>query len=197
MTRLITNNNNDILMYPVKSDSIANIDNVLNEWIRFSSYINPEDLLFLEDLENKSIEQLTKRELEKYLKIKEQITISELFIKYKNKDCSKEEHDQVVKYMDKSLKCFMQEKLTEEEIEKSHQILSEFNKMPNSELIEYINRQMINYNNLNLFEAYILYKVREIQYNKVINELNKKSRKEQIKREKNLRKSLKKDYDIF
>lgn len=196
MSKLVINNNDNMLMYPVKSESSANISTVLDEWIRFSSYINPEEVLLLNELNNKTIEQLSTEEIEIYLKIKEQIEISELFIKYKNRNCSKEEHDRVVKYMDISLRYFMQEKLTKEEIEQSYEMLSEFRKKTKSELIEYIDRQMVNYDNLTILEAYILYEVKEIKYNKDNIELNDIIRNEQIERKNNLRKSLLKDYGI-
>ena len=35
------------MLYPVCSNSYANIDHTLDEWIRFLSYIKPEDKEFL------------------------------------------------------------------------------------------------------------------------------------------------------
>lgn len=196
MTKLIINNNEDILLYPVKSDSFANISNVLDEWIRFLSYLKPEELLYLNELNSKILNELTTQEIEQYLKIKKQRAMSELFVKYRNKDCTKKEHDQVIKFMDNSLKSFMRERLTEEEIKKSYILLGEFEQMSKSELNEYIDKQKNNYYNLNVFEAYILYEVREISYNRDNSELNDRIRSNQIERENKLRKSLIRDYGL-
>ena len=196
MTKLMINNNDNILSYPIKSDSYANIGNVLDEWIRFSSYLKPEELLYLNELNSKSLNELTVQEIEQYLKIKKQIAMSKLFVKYKNRNCTKEEHDQVIAFMDTSLKSFMKERLTEAEIKKSYILLVEFEKMSKSELNEYIDKQMNHYDNLNIFEAYILYKVREIKYNRDNNEYYDKIRSSQIERENNLRKSLIRDFGL-
>lgn len=196
MTKLIINNNEDILLYPVKSDSFANISNVLDEWIRFLSYLKPEELLYLNELNSKILNELTTQEIEQYLKIKKQRAMSELFVKYRNRDCTKEEHDQVIKFMDNSLKSFMRERLTEEEIKKSYILLGEFEQMSKSELNEYIDKQKNNYYNLNVFEAYILYEVRKISYNRDNSELNDRIRSNQIERENKLRKSIIRNYGL-
>jgi len=197
MEKVIENNvNNDVLLYVVKSYSPANIDNVLDEWIRFLSYIKSEELLFINELERKKIELLTTAELEQYSKIKNKKEMAKLFIKYKNKDCSREEYDIVLKYMDNQLEKFMQDSLTEEEIKHSNKILFEFSKMSQFELKDYIDNQMINYDSLTILEAYILYKVKEIKYNKENNEVIDKIKSDQIERQISLKKSLIRDYAI-
>lgn len=55
---------------------------------------------------------------------------------------------------------------------------------------------MSNYNNLTLVDAYILYEVKEIRYNKKTDELNNKIRNDQIERQINLKKNLVKDYGL-
>ena len=55
---------------------------------------------------------------------------------------------------------------------------------------------MSNYNNLTLVDAYILYEVREIRYNKKTDEINNKIINKQKVQEKILRKSLVKDYGL-
>lgn len=54
------------LLYPVSSLSHANIDHTLDEWIRFLSYVSPDDESFLNKLNGKSLEQLTTDEIKKY-----------------------------------------------------------------------------------------------------------------------------------
>ena len=182
------------LLYPVSSISHANIDHTLDEWIRFLSYVSPDDESFLNKLNGKSLEQLTTDEIKKYLKIKEQKTMADLFIKYKNKECTRKEHDSVYKYMKNSLEDFMKSKLTENELNESCKTLAVFRKKEILELEDYIKDKMSNYNSLTLVDAYILYEVREIRYNKKTDEINNKIRNDQIERQINLKKNLVKSY---
>lgn len=182
------------LLYPVSSLSHANIDHTLDEWIRFLSYVSPDDESFLNKLNGKSLEQLTTDEIKKYLKIKEQKTMADLFIKYKNKECTRKEHDIVYKYMKNSLEDFMKSKLTENELNESCKTLAVFRKKEILELEDYIKDKMSNYNSLTLVDAYILYEAREIRYNKKTDEINNKIRNDQIERQINLKKNLVKSY---
>ena len=182
------------LLYPVSSLSHANIDHTLVELIRFLSYVSPDDESFLNKLNDKSLEQLTTDEIKKYLKIKEQKTMADLFIKYKNKACTRKEHDSVYKYMKNSLEDFMKSKLTENELNESCKTLAVFRKKEILELEDYIKDKMSNYNSLTLVDAYILYEVREIRYNKKTDEINNKIRNDQIERQINLKKNLVKSY---
>ena len=182
------------LLYPVSSLSHANIDHTLDEWIRFLSYVSPDDESFLNKLNVKSLEQLTTDEIKKYLKIKEQKTMADLFIKYKNKECTRKEHDSVYKYMKNSLEDFMKSKLTESELNELCKTLAVFREKEILELEDYIKDKMSNYNSLTLVDAYILYEVREIRYNKKTDEINNKIRNDQIERQINLKKNLVKSY---
>lgn len=199
MPKIIINDNEDKLSYLVKSRSNANLDTLLDDWIKFLSYVKPDELSFLNEIEKKSPTCLTDLELEKYLKIKNQQLICKLFIKYKNKNCTKEEHNQVFNYMDNNIEKYMCERLTKEEIEYADEKLIDFRNLSQSDLQQYIDKQMINYNNLTLFDIYILYKVREIKYNKSSLEFFEKNRDEQLERHISLKKSLIKDYglDVF
>ena len=182
------------LLYPVSSLSHANIDHTLDEWIRFLSYVSPDDESFLNKLNVKSLEQLTTDEIKKYLKIKEQKTMADLFIKYKNKECTRKEHDSVYKYMKNSLEDFMKSKLTESELNELCKTLAVFREKEILELEDYIKDKMSNYNSLTLVDAYILYEVREIRYNKKTDEINNNIRNDQIERHLNLKKNLVKSY---
>lgn len=190
MSKLIINNNEDMLLYPVKSDSFANLSNVLDCWIKFLSYFKIEELLYLSEMNNRNLSELTMEEVERYLKIKNQKIMLNLFVKYKNRNCTREEHDQVIKFMNNSLKVFMKERLTEEELKKSYVLLAEFRQMSKSELDEYINKQESRYDNLSVLEAYVLYEVKEIRYIKNSSEMDDSIRDEQVIKENSLRKSL-------
>lgn len=184
------------MLYPVCSNSYANIDHTLDEWIRFLSYIKPEDKEFLNELNCRSLDELTTDEIKRYLKIKEQKTMAELFTKYRNKDCTKKEHDSVYSYMKNSLRNFMESRLTEDELNESREVLEKFRAKEIPELKSYIKSKMNNYADLTLVEAYVLYEVKEIEYYKKGNETNSKIRNSQKERESTLRKSLIKDYGL-
>ena len=72
--------------------------------------------------------------------------------------------------------------------------LAVFRKKEILELEDYIKDKMSNYNSLTLVDAYILYEVREIRYNKKTDEINNKIRNDQIERQINLKKNLVKSY---
>ena len=182
------------LLYPVSSDSYANIDNTLDEWIRFLSYVKPDEKNFLKELNSRSLGQLTTDEIKKYLKIKEQKRMADLFIKYKNKNCTREEHDSVSGYMKNSLKDFMRNRLTESELDESYEILDVLRKKEIPELECYVKSKTDNYSDLTLFEAYILYEVREIDYCKKGDDVNNTIRNRQIEEQISLKKSLVRDY---
>lgn len=196
MAKLKLNYKENSMSYIVPVSYGSNIEDTLNEWIRFSSYLKPKELAFFKEVSKKQINQLTPNEIKKYNKIQNQKKLSKLFIKYKNQTCNQEEYDQVSKFMENSLESFMEKRLTKGEIKKSYTILSEFKKLSIETLNEYIDEQMRKYKELSLFEAYILYKVKIIRYNKVNNETNDKIFNDKMEKGNNLRKKLIKDYGL-
>ncbi len=186
MSNFIINNETNLL-YPVKCDSYANLENAIDIWIKFTSYLKPEEILFLE--KNKFFSQ---NELEKYLKIKQQLEISKLLLKYKNKNCNQKEYNYVLNFMKTSLKTFIQERMTQEEKEMSIKFIFELEK--NNKLKEYVELYEKNYEKLSIYESYVLFNVKERLYYLEQEKLNEKIRNEQIKNDINLRKSLVKDF---
>ena len=186
MSNFIINNETNLL-YPVKCDSYANLENAIDIWIKFTSYLKPEEILFLE--KNKFFSQ---NELEKYLKIKQQLEISKLLLKYKNKNCNQKEYNYVLNFMKTSLKTFIQERMTQEEKEMSIKFIFELEK--NNKLKEYVELYEKNYEKLSIYESFVLFNVKERLYYLEQEKLNEKIRNEQIKNDINLRKSLVKDF---
>lgn len=192
MAKLIIDNNCTSLLYPVVSDSYANLGNALDIWIKFTSYLKPSELLLLEKLKNNNLDSISQNEMDEYLKIKKQVKISELLPKYKKKECTKEEHNQVLDFMHTSLKSFIQSRLTEEEIELASKYINKLEK--NEQLKEYIETQQKIYENLNIYEAYVLFKAKERLYYLEQKQLNKKIKSNQIERSTSLKKNLIRDY---
>lgn len=197
MDKLKLNFQDTYLLYTTKTESYANADNTLDEWIRFLSYIKPENLEYLEKFNNKQIKNLTTCEIKKYLKIREQTELATLFIKYKNQDCKKDEYDKVVECMNKSLKSFMKESLSEAELKIADNIISELRNMTVSELDLFITKQIVDYDNLTILDAYILYIAREIRYDKKNDEVNNKIENDQLVRGNNLRRNLVRDFGLM
>ena len=164
---------NDNLSYLTISDSYAN-DNTLDIWIKFTEHLKQDELLLI----NKDISSLSQLELDKYNSIKKQLNMSLLFRKYKNKECTKEEHDFVLSYMHNSLKSFVKNRMTNEEQSSAYSFISTLSK---DEIIEYINQKEEKYDELSAYEAYVLFIAKEQLYNKEQTEYNKKREQEELK----------------
>ena len=184
----------DELHYPIKCDSYANINNALDIWMKFASYLTEEELLFMDGLKNKELNALSQTELDKYHRIKQQLDFSKLLLKYKNKLCTKEEHDFVSQFMNTSLKEFVKSKVIKEQQESAKKIISNFKK---EELKQYIELKQEQYDSLNIYESYILFIAKEKMYNEIQKETTEKIRKDQIERAITLRKSLIRDYGLY
>lgn len=128
------------LLYPVGCEEYANLDNLIDIWIKFTSYLKPDEPALLEKLGNKSLDSIQISKINEYSRIKNQLMISELFLKYKNKNCSKEEYDIVTRFMDSmSLQTLIKTKLTEDEIELASKAISKLKTI--EQLEEYIESQ--------------------------------------------------------
>ncbi len=173
------------MLYPVICDSFANLDNALEIWIKFTSHLKPEEKDYLEVMKSKSLSSTSIAELEKYLQIKNQLWMVQLFARYKNKDCTKEEKQAIISFMKSSLKAFIKERLTEEEKEEASVYLS---KIQTIEELKLYKEKQKDYCNLSVVEAYVLFEVKEkladlehIQLQDKIEEENKIARRNLIK----------------
>lgn len=189
---LIIKNYEEELYYPVKCDSEANINNALNIWMKFSNYLTTEELLFMDGLKNKELNAFSQTELDKYHRIKKQLDFSKLLLKYKNKSCTREEHNFVSQFMNTSLKEFVKSKVTKEQQESAERIIS--NLFEKKELEQYIELQQEQYDALSIYESYVLFIAKEKKYNEIQKETTEKIRNEQLERAIRLRKNLIRDY---
>lgn len=181
------------LLYPVKCDECVNLHNTIDIWIKFTNYLKPDETALLEKLENKSLDSIQISEINEYSRIKNQLMISELFLKYKNKNCSKEEYDIVTRFMDSmSLQTLIETKLTEDEIELASKAISKLKTI--EQLEEYIESQPKKFEELSAYESYVLLKAKEKIYNLKQRKVKEQIRIEQAKRTDNLVKGLIRDY---
>ena len=119
--------NTTTLSYPVSCDSYANLSNVLEIWIKFTSYLSKEEFEYINELNQLPIYLIQTDKIQKYLKIREKMELSKLLIKYKNRKCTQEEHDKVVYYMkNTSLKNLVNSRVSEEEKKKVSLFLNDF-----------------------------------------------------------------------
>lgn len=192
MSKLIIDNSRKELPYAVSYDSYANGDNAIDIWIKFAKYLKPEELMLLEEIKEKDLDSISQNELSKYQKIKKQIAISKLLPKYKNKECTEEEHNQVVEFMNSSLSKFVKSKLTEDEMKLASEYISKLEEK--NQLKDYIETQQKIYESLNVYDAYILFEAKEKLYRIEQKKLTKKIEHNQKENYINLINGLVEDY---
>ena len=115
------------LQYVVKRSSFGVRIDVLDEWIKWLSYVNDDDEKYLSE-NNKSLKEMSLEELKKYQDIQSQLLMCELFKKYSKKQCNKEEHDIVYNYMNNSIIDLMNTKINDQEREEIEKILKHLKK---------------------------------------------------------------------
>lgn len=184
------------LLYPVRGIEYLNVDSDIDIWIKFTSYLKPDETALLEKLENKNHDSIQRSEINEYSRIKNQLMISELFLKYKNKNCSKEEYDIVTRFMDSiSLQTLIETKLTEEEIELASKSISKLETI--EQLEEYIESQPKKFEELNAYESYTFLLAKEKLHNLNQDKVREQIKIEQARRSDNLIKALINDYGCY
>jgi len=175
------NYNLNNLTYDFTCDSYPNRKNALNIWIKFVNCFTDEELSILKECQNKSINEFTPELLSEYLKIKKQVYVSKLFLKYKNKNCNEEEYAAVQDFMNKNkLSAFIESKV---DLNQKEQSINFITKLIQDNTIEkYIEIREKNYSELDIYESYVLFKAKETLYN-----INQKIRLERNQYESKLR----------
>ena len=183
--------------YGTITDSYAN-KNTLDIYIKFMSCLEDDELKFLESLKDKDIFSLSQIDLDKYYRIRTQLNMTELFKKYKNRECTKEEHDRVIEYMKNNpLIDFVRNKIDINYKCKAQKFIENLFNESRETIKKYIELQESKYDELSIYDSYILFELKEHLYNLEQNELNDRIRKESVEREKKLRKSLIRDYGLM
>lgn len=187
------------LLYPVRCEEYANLGNEIDIWIKFTSYLKPDEAALLEKLKNKNLDSIQRKEMNEYSRIKNQLIISKLLLKYKNKNCNKKEYNLVTKFMDSiSLQSLIKTKLTKEESELASKSISKLETIEQlEEYIKSVESQHKNFEDLNTYESYVLLKAKEKLYDLNQEKVNEKIRAEQARRTNNLRRALINDYGWY
>lgn len=184
------------LLYAVKCSSFGVRIDVLDEWIKWLSYVNEDDEKYLSE-NNKSLKEMSLEELKKYQDIQSQLLMCELFKKYSKKQCSKEEHDIVYNYMNNSIIDLMNTKINDQEREEIEKNLKHLKKQSIVDVEGFIELKLKNYKELSKVDAYVLHFISIYNYDRICNQKSEEIKQNSNKRNMSLRKSLIKDYGIF
>lgn len=184
------------LLYAVKCSSFGVRIDVLDEWIKWLSYVNDDDEKYLSE-NNKSLKEMSLEELKKYQDIQSQLLMCELFKKYSKKQCSKEEHDIVYNYMNNSIIDLMNTKINDQEREEIEKNLKRLKKQSIVDVEGFIELKLKNYKELSKVDAYVLHFISIYNYDRICNQKSEEIKQNSNKRNMSLRKSLIKDYGIF
>ena len=184
-------------LYVTITDSYAN-KNTLDIYIKFISYFTDEDIIFLDNLIGKDISLLTQVELDKYYKLKAQLNMSELFKKYRDRKCTDEEHDIVLDFMkNNSLKSFVRKSVNMDDKIKAYNFIEDLFNESIESLKEYIDLTERRYDELSVYDSYVLFEAKEYLYRIEQGQLNEKIESELLEHEKKLRKSLIRNYGLI
>lgn len=183
------------LLYVVKRSSFGVRIDVLDEWIKWLSYVNDDEKYLSEN--NKSLKEMSLEELKKYQDIQSQLLMCELFKKYSKKQCSKEEHDIVYNYMNNSIIDLMNTKINDQEREEIEKILKHLKKQSIVDVEGFIELKLKNYKELSKVDAYVLHFISIYNYDRICDQKSEEIKQNSNKRNMSLRKSLIKDYGIF
>lgn len=183
------------LLYAVKRSSFGVRIDVLDEWIKWLSYVNDDEKYLSEN--NKSLKEMSLEELKKYQDIQSQLLMCELFKKYSKKQCSKEEHDIVYNYMNNSIIDLMNTKINDQEREEIEKILKHLKKQSIVDVEGFIELKLKNYKELSKVDAYVLHFISIYNYDRICDQKSEEIKQNSNKRNMSLRKSLIKDYGIF
>ena len=184
------------LLYVVKRSSFGVRIDVLDEWIKWLSYVNDDDEKYLSE-NNKSLKEMSLEELKKYQDIQSQLLMCELFKKYSKKQCSKEEHDIVYNYMNNSIIDLMNTKINDQEREEIEKILKHLKKQSIVDVEGFIELKLKNYKELSKVDAYVLHFISIYNYDRICDQKSEEIKQNSNKRNMSLRKNLIKDYGIF
>lgn len=179
--------------YPVLPYS-GSIDG-MDVWIKFASYFKDSELSFLESLEGKDISKLSQSDFRKYYTLKGRMNISELLVKYKNKECTKEEYNCVSDFMEKTdVASFIRGRMSGKEKKDASKFVDGLSK---KELEEYITPRKDDFVNLSIYDAYVLLSAKERLYDIEHQESVECTMAEQSRSANHLRRSLLRDFGPF
>ena len=163
-------------------------------WIKFTSHFKEAEIEFLGKIKNDTFNMPIDK-MEMYMRLENQKKLAILLKKYKERKCTKTEHDIVKKFMNNNkLEEFVSSRMTAEEKDRAEKYISDLTK---DELKKYIDINKDNYEKLAVFDAYILFIAKEKLYEIEKSEFIDKEMQRQKEDAFSLRKSILRDFGIL
>ena len=189
----ILKNINGLLFYSFACDSYGN-NNTEEMWLKFTGYLREDEKELLRKIQSSFVTDIAPDDLEMYASIKRQMEVHKLLPKYIEQNCSDEEHSIVFDFVTKSLVDFIESRMTDEEKRNASTFVQS---MPKDILKDFIDSNKDKYNELSVYEAYVLYLANDTYYRIVSNERIERQRIEDAVYNQNLVKHLVRDYGIL
>ena len=142
-------------LYFEKCSAGVSDENTMNAWIKFTSHLKEDEKFFIEFLNIKDSRTITYEERKRFKELQEHIQMVDLLNKYKNRECSLDEYNKVVKFMGIGLDNLIVSRMTDEEMIASSRFVSSLE--TENDLIDFISTENDCYNDLSVFDAYKLY----------------------------------------
>lgn len=168
-------NLNNKMTYELKNNFYNRNITVLDAWIKFLSYVKPEEFDSISKLKSNDKTNLTSIDLENVSKITRQLKMAKEFTLYKEKKCNKQQYDEVCKYMEKSIEDLMLDRMDFPHKRYAYDRIVELKSKSYNEVEAYISNESRNYKNLSIADAYVLHEM--VKYNFVRKNANIKNSK--------------------
>lgn len=161
------------------------------EWIKWLSYVPDFQKSRIQQLESKTVREISLEELEEIYQYKYQERMANLFKLYGTNNISEAEYLEVYNYMnEKSIKDLMLSKLSKEELSYAKEKIKYFSQISSKELELKIKKEqkIENYNKLSMVDSYILHMLSDLAYaenrKKIDSQLNAQFKKNALMRQK-------------
>ena len=170
MTNIIADNGVKV----IHGNVIGNVNPYI-EWIKWLSYVPEFQRKRINELNNKTVEDLTIEELDEIRAYKNQVRILKLFKIYGTNQISKDEYMEVYDFMvNQSIDKLMLSKLTSEELKYAKAQIKYFSQIPSEELRKKVSEEQKKeiYQNLPMVDSYILHIISKVDFLRNMARLN-------------------------
>lgn len=146
------------------------------EWIKWLSYESEYEKKKIEYFNSKEVSELSEEELEEKNRYERNRTFARLFKIYGTSEISKKDSMKVFDYMrTESIEKLMLSKLTSEELQYAKQEITRLSEVSDKQLRDRVieDQKPERYEQLSMVDAYILHKISEINYDKIMTHFQK------------------------
>lgn len=146
-----------------------------SEWLKWLAYIPDFQKSRMQELESKTVKELTLEEIDEVRAYRSQNRMLELFKIYGTDKITKDEYTEVYDFMiNRSIEELMLSKLSSQELKYAKEQISYLSQIPSEELRKKINSAQAedNYEKLSMVDSYILHIISKINYARSIAKLD-------------------------